>query len=305
MQHRAELGQDTTQGLHPDKLRKMWEDAKEQAGFYGSDDYKHVLRALRPMQPDALTDGSEFNPDMRIPAGCLLEQQIGIGRAREINRMLAVNKHTETVRLWARYADQYAIADSLLPKGAVAHFNPDVGGISINLDEIGKAKPGYRPYSVFLHKSSHMLNWILAKNSPAEYYSSVLHDGRSFKMTLDADARAWMRAEIAKISHGTAAERRTKALQAISETLYLEGGDDSLAAHDMIQAALGDDYSDISHTGHARPGYFAVAGSQEAEAFAEMMETQLSNPVGWKLIERHFPASVKMFEVITKEAMKQ
>ncbi len=50
---------------------------------------------------------------------------------------------------------------------------------------------------------------------------------------------------------------------------------------------------------------FTVAGSQEAEAFAEMMETQLFNPVGWKLIERHFPASVKMFKVITKDAMKQ
>jgi hypothetical protein len=189
----------------------MWEDAKEQAGFYGSDDYKHVLCVLRSMHPDALTDGSKFNPDMRIPAGCLLEQQIGIGRAREINRMLAANKHTETVRLWARYADQYAIADSALPKGAVAHFNPDIGGISINLDEIGKAKPGHRPYSVFPHESSRMLDWMFAEEAYAEYYSAMTYDDRTLKMALAADVRSWLRTEMAKIDHGTAALQSDRA----------------------------------------------------------------------------------------------
>ncbi len=218
-------GKAKLRGYDPDKLKMLWEDAKEQAGFYGSDDYKSTLRILRAVHPGAVRDGSEFKPDMRVPAGCLLERQIGAGCAREINSLLAASKYKETVRLWAKYADQYAISDFTLPRGAVAHFNPNDGGISINIDEIGKAKPGHPPYSVFLHESAHMLDWILAEEANVEYYSAMTHGGRAFKMTLDADARSWLRAEMAKISHGTAAARRTKALQAISETLYTSKGD--------------------------------------------------------------------------------
>lgn len=72
-----------------------------------------------------------------------------------------------------------------------------------------------------------------------------------------------------------------------------------LDVDDMLQAALGDDYP--YWVGHPGDGYFNPT-RQCAEAWAEMMSSQIANPDAWSLIERVFPQSATMFNTIMKEA---
>ncbi|RYQ08829.1 hypothetical protein PG2093B_1383 [Bifidobacterium pseudolongum subsp. globosum] len=71
-----------------------------------------------------------------------------------------------------------------------------------------------------------------------------------------------------------------------------------LDVDDMLQAALGDDYP--YWVGHLGDGYFNPT-RQCAEAWAEMMSSQIANPDAWSLIERVFPQSATMFNSMVKE----
>ena len=95
---------------------------------------------------------------------------------------------------------------------------------------------------------------------------------------------------------------RKEILDAIADKVH-EGRDftdvTGLDADDMLQAALGDDYPYM--VGHP-VGYFNPT-RQCAEAWAEMMSSQIADPDAWSLIERCFPQSVTMFNTMVKEVI--
>lgn len=153
-------GQTKLEGYDPDRLKDLWKECRETAGERGQDDYKSTLRILRADHRDEVTDGSIFDPDMRIPAGSDLERRIGLRRASNVNKLLAQSKHPDTARLWAKYADRYKIINA--DHTGTAHFDPKDGGIRLDLKRIGQSGHGRRPYDTFFHETGHMLDWMLA-----------------------------------------------------------------------------------------------------------------------------------------------
>lgn len=116
-------GETEIDGYDPDKLKAIYQQAKNAAKAAGAgSDPNTVLSWMRSESPDMFTDGSEFSPDLRIPRGSRLEQQLGEAYTRRVNRLLNKTEHKDAARLWAKYAAQYDIKETRLSKGA--YFSP-------------------------------------------------------------------------------------------------------------------------------------------------------------------------------------
>lgn len=82
-------GETEIDGYDPDKLKAIYQQAKNAAKAAGDgSDPNTVLSWMRSESPDMFTDGSEFAPDLRIPRGSRLEQQLGEAYTRRVNRLL-------------------------------------------------------------------------------------------------------------------------------------------------------------------------------------------------------------------------
>lgn len=122
-------GETEIDGYDPDKLKAIYQQAKDAAKAAGAgSDLNTVLSWMRSESPESFTDGSEFSPDLRIPRGSRLEQQLGEAYTRRVNRLLSKTEHKDAARLWAKYAAQYDIKETRLSKGA--YFPPTAASTS-------------------------------------------------------------------------------------------------------------------------------------------------------------------------------
>ena len=289
-------GETEIDGYDPDKLKAIYQQAKNAAKAAGDgSDPNTVLSWMRSESPDMFTDGSEFAPDLRIPRGSRLEQQLGEAYTRRVNRLLNKTEHKDAARLWAKYAAQYDIKETRLPKGA--YFSPSDGGIHLNLDTVMAGDNAHRPVQNLFHESGHMLDWLLDKNS----FSWAPHNGKLFNDVLKRDAQRIFDTTQATLMAEDKPAGRQSVMKAIAREIATNSAKTDRNVEDMLQAALGDDYH--GSVGHPK-GYFRQSGQlQSTEAFAEMLDAQMANPEAWRLIANYFPESAKMFNTMIQEAL--
>lgn len=153
-------GKTRLKGYDPDKLREMYQSAKQSAGddAKGADGYRGILERMRAMFPDRLKDGSVFDPDLRIPQGCELERTLGRYHTTRVNQLLNQTKHKETARLWTKYAGGYHIAQA---DSGMSYYSPSEKAIHINLDKALHGDITHRPYQNLFHETAHMLDHML------------------------------------------------------------------------------------------------------------------------------------------------
>lgn len=288
-------GETEIDGYDPDKLKAIYQQAKDAAKAAGAgSDLNTVLSWMRSESPESFTDGSEFSPDLRIPRGSRLEQQLGEAYTRRVNRLLSKTEHKDAARLWAKYAAQYDIKETRLSKGA--YFSPSDGGIYLNLDTVMAGDSAHRPVQNLFHESGHMLDWLLDRNM----YSSGPHHGTMFADTLNKDAQNLYNSTQAMLMADGKPSDRQHVLWELGQQVRRGTAKTDRNIEDMLQAALGDDYPKT--VGHPN-GYFQQQGShQSSEAFAEMLDAQLANPAAWAIIENFMPESAKMFNTMIREA---
>ncbi|WP_093959279.1 VG15 protein [Bifidobacterium vansinderenii] len=143
--------------------KSMYSQAMQSAKDSGDGTGLKVITSwLRYLNPDKLSDGSAFQPDMRIPRGCRLEQQLGASYTKKINELLRDTTHKSAARLWAKYADRFEIKDGQYQ--GIAEYNPSKGGIYIDIDTAMSGDNVRREGQNLFHESGHMLDWILGRN---------------------------------------------------------------------------------------------------------------------------------------------
>lgn len=284
------------EGYDPDALYEDYAKARDEAG--DNPTTGDILAAMR-QHDNMYSDGA-----IALARNDEIAGIIGQERMNGLTELINKSRHRQTAWLFASRFDEFRIVGTKLPKGARAHFSPKHGGVFVNVAEIDKDSLARPAYNTFVHECAHMLDRLLG-GEREQYYSSSPIDGYALGVQLDADAENAVR-ERMKTQTGTSAERRRKAMQELVREINDQLGDGhDWSIHDMFQASLadGDDYSKLSNYGH-RPGYFDTKGSQQCEAFAEMMAAQLTDEHAWRIMEKYFPQATKLFDLMVKEVAR-
>ncbi|MBW3079888.1 hypothetical protein [Bifidobacterium saguinibicoloris] len=304
-------------GTVPDELKagllkvKPYLEPKHKKSWYGPEDPNNVnsiTYLMRHLHPDEYTDLILKAPDFLIKDGGAKET-LGDDAAKTLDSILKNSAYQATVKLWAQYSDRYVIKSSILKKGGRAHYNKAKGGIFIDVDSVGESSRGHGPYGVFIHESAHMLDDLLGDGSSGY---SVTYGGGIFPKTLADEGTSLFYRRVETVEADSYPERFPKAMESIAKEFWDIGGDDSLNLHDMMIASLQSVNTALSDTYYERYGqaghpgkYFAQAPKgvlQAREAFAEMLETQITNPKAWELLRRYFPESSDIFNRMIEEA---
>ena len=103
-------GETEIDGYDPDKLKAIYQQAKNAAKAAGDgSDPNTVLSWMRSESPDTFTDGSEFAPDLRIPRGSRLEQQLGEAYTRRVNRLLNKTEHKDAAMIFSILSEDFVL----------------------------------------------------------------------------------------------------------------------------------------------------------------------------------------------------
>ncbi len=124
-------GETEIDGYDPDKLKAIYQQAKNAAKAAGDgSDPNTVLSWMRSESPDMFTDGSEFAPDLRIPRGSRLEQQLGEAYTRRVNRLLNKTEHKDAARLWGQIRRPIRHQRNTAPPKALTSVPPTAASTS-------------------------------------------------------------------------------------------------------------------------------------------------------------------------------